>query len=1503
MSDQPLDDQTPETPQPDSAWHSPDETGIPEEAPLEDSDWHTPTEAADDASAAAASQEEVGWYQPDAADETIAPVSAEEVDETALPGTWYVPPDPSEEATPAYQAPEDDSGWFVPQGSLGADLLAGADATIHPLSDLPLEPIPVDEETAVVGFDADALLVDDTPEEPAAEDLLLVDDSAFDGVLVDDKPDPQLVDDGPPSGPVLGTEREQMLYGLDAALAAQDPESVTEETEIAPPEEQSEFFRQADDPASVAAQRLAELEGQQSSPIEESADPEVTAVLDRQAAEFDNVEAQVATLRLMYDRGEISREALQDELRKLMLLDEQGAWWMIGTESDTWYCYQGDQWVEAPRPRRPGAAVPTDLDDLGTDSPVSEDTPHTDFDATMVSPSAVQFEELETGLQETLAHTPGEFEAAPTAPYQEADPGPPSYQEAFADTSQDELLQKVQADEGRQRRNIAIRVLAAVVFCLLGSVLILIFGVVLYYTSVSSRYADRIDNLLDLGGGFETTRIYDKDGNLIAAVNDPTGGTRISIPLENISPDLIHAVVSIEDERFYQNPGWDPVAVFRAILQNLSAGQIVSGASTITQQLAKMLVLEPERATEITAQRKIDEIIIAAEIGRRYAKNQILELYLNEINLGNLAYGAEAGARTYHDVSGQDLNLPQSALLAGTIACPATCNPVVSQETSFNRMNAVLAKQVVVGCLAFQHEPFYSSNQPYCITQADLDAAVVEKALVEVADYKPPEYNVSYPHFVDYVIAELQDVYGLKDVYRAGFNVYTTLDAPLQDVAQAAVSEQITYLNSQGRGGNNASVMVMDPRDGAIRVMLGSADYYNTEIDGQVNVALTAQQPGSSIKPIVYTAALQGNAQGQYFTPGTVIWDTQTCWGGYCPVNYDGVFHGPQAVRYALANSYNLPAVKTLEFVGLERYQETATAMGLTFPGDTPVAAGLQGALGGFDVRLYDMMVAFGVLANSGQRVTPYSITSIVTNDGTEVPPPERPQPQQVIQPEHAYLMNNILSDDEARSAVFGRNGYLVVPGYNVAAKTGTTNDNIDNWTMGYAPNVVVGVWHGNTDNAPMSGTSGYQGAAPIWNRVITSALSREGAQQFPAPGGISTTTICSDSGAMPSEHCLNRRQELVVSAQPPPGPEQDIYQMVQVDTLTNLVANEFCSNFVEQTLHLKVADQTAFSWINDTWSGNNWADQRQLTRPVQPVPTDACSPNTPQPIILLDWPTPGADVQGLVEVRGRVVVHNFRDYQIEYGIGGTPATFELVDGPYNLSHANSELLGVWDVSQLPNGPYTIRLAVTTNAGGYANYDVVVNVNNPLATPTFTPTVQIITQTPLPTWTPLFPTLEVATATQVLVVTATPPPIITNTPVQPIVTATTGGQPPVVTLPPGTDLPPPDPVTAIPIVYGAQVTGFIDNATYANYYRFDGVAGDGAVIAAEAAAGDLDTLIYLLDANGTIITNDDDSGDGTDSRLEFTLVNSGVHYIAVTRFDIGAGYTTGEFRMTLNKTN
>ena len=621
---------------------------------------------------------------------------------------------------------------------------------------------------------------------------------------------------------------------------------------------------------------------------------------------------------------------------------------------------------------------------------------------------------------------------------------------------------------------------------------------------------------------FQSTLIYDRNGDLLYELIDPHGGRRITVPLDQISPKLIDATISTEDKDFYQHPGFDLVAIAKAVYRNTREGGTVSGASTITQQVARALLLSDEERAQRTASRKVKEIVLAAEISRRYSKNDILEIYLNEIYYGNLAYGVQAASQTYFQKDAKDLNLAEASLLAGLPQAPAIYDPFTNPEATLERQQQVLSLMVV--------------NAK--VTEAEAEAAANEMSQ-RIRSLKPPRNdNARAPHFVTYVRQVLEEQFGAQAIYRGGWRVKTTLDLKLQAIAEETVRTNVDKLAN--RHVTNGALVAMEPATGQILAMVGSKDFNDETIDGQVNVALRLRQPGSSIKPVTYLKAFEMG-----WTPATLIWDLPTQFPGYPgpykPVNYDGRFHGPVMLRSALANSYNVPAVKALQFVGIDKMLEMARRLGITTFKD-PSNYGLSLTLGGGEVKLLELTGAYAIIANKGVRIPPTPILEITTSDGRAVPGSARPQGQRVIREQHAYLMTSILSDNAARTPAFGANSPLKLK-RPAAAKTGTTNDYRDNWTIGFTPEMVVGVWVGNSDNTPMQNVSGITGAAPIWHDFMEKALAGKPAQNFWTPPGLVDMQVCGDSGAQPNA-CPKRVREVFAADQLPLDKEHDWWRM-----------------------------------------------------------------------------------------------------------------------------------------------------------------------------------------------------------------------------------------------------------------------------------------------------------------------------------------------------------------------
>ena len=598
-----------------------------------------------------------------------------------------------------------------------------------------------------------------------------------------------------------------------------------------------------------------------------------------------------------------------------------------------------------------------------------------------------------------------------------------------------------------------------------------------------------------------STRIYDRRGRLLYEILDPHGGAHTPVSLDEIPQACADATIATEDASFYGNPGVDAWAILRALWINIQGGEILSGGSTITQQLARNLLLSPEERTEISLERKLRESILAYRLARTYSKEEILTLYLNESNYGNLAYGLEAAARTYFAKSAAELDLAECALLAGLPQSPATYNPLENSAAAQERQSVVLGLMVKHG---------YVSQE-----EADLAAR-------EDLRFASAPFPIEAPHFVMYVRGQLEKEFGLETIYTQGLQVYTTLDLDAQDAARRILRYRLAQLadDQPDRNVNNAAVVVMAPHTGEVLAMVGSPDYFDPQIDGAVNGTVTLRQPGSSIKPITYAAAFDPTRPNP-LTAATMMVDVRTAFvtregDPYVPRNYDRQWRGPVLLREALGSSYNLVAVKVLDHVGLEEMTRLARALGVTTFDDAD-RFGLALTLGGGEVRLIELTAAYGAFANTGYRLEPVTITRVEDNSGRVLKVWEAAQGERVLDERVAYLITDILSDNLARAPSFGEGSALRLS-RPAAAKTGTTTDWRDNWTVGYTPDLVVGVWAGNADNSPMNHVSGVTGAAPVWHDVMEELLKGYPQREFAEPEGMVRVEVCADSGLRPAE-------------------------------------------------------------------------------------------------------------------------------------------------------------------------------------------------------------------------------------------------------------------------------------------------------------------------------------------------------------------------------------------------
>ena len=667
------------------------------------------------------------------------------------------------------------------------------------------------------------------------------------------------------------------------------------------------------------------------------------------------------------------------------------------------------------------------------------------------------------------------------------------------------------------------------------------------------------------------TRILDRQGTLLAELPDPFTGRHAPVPIDDIPLALREATVAVEDRGFYRNRGVDPRGILRALLINLRAGEIRAGGSTITQQLARNFLLDPGAAGRRTLDRKLRETVLALKLTAAYSKDEILALYLNQSYYGGLSYGVEAAARRVFGKPVRDLDLAESALLAGLPQAPSRLDPLADLNAAHARQAEVLDAMVAAGS----------------ISRMEAAAAKAEPLVLAGASGGHPA--VRAPHFVNYVVDQLAAVYGADAVTRGGLIVTTTLDADLNDTAEAIMRGQLRRLAEPGDGGpdrnvRNAAAIVLDPTDGAILAMAGSPDYHDATIQGQVNAALAPRQPGSAIKPLTYAAALERG-----WTAATEILDVpasfRTAEGPpYTPENYDRAFHGPLSLRAALATSSNVAAVRTLHAIGVDALLEMAGRLGITTL-DRRGSYGLSLTLGGGEVTPLELTAAYAAFANGGNRVTPYAIVEVGKWSGEQASPsgtpgPEGLQPRQgarglapspALTPQVAYIIADILADHYARMPAFGPMSPLDLD-RPAAAKTGTTSDWRDNWTVGFTPDRVAGVWVGNADGESMEAISGITGAGPIWHDVMVAAHRGLPVRAFERPAGVVERTVCADSGLLPSALCPATRLERFVAGTEPTRAD-DLHVRLLVDPLHGCRLPAGAAGGVERVVRLLPAE------------------------------------------------------------------------------------------------------------------------------------------------------------------------------------------------------------------------------------------------------------------------------------------------------------------------------------------
>jgi len=838
---------------------------------------------------------------------------------------------------------------------------------------------------------------------------------------------------------------------------------------------------------------------------------------------------------------------------------------------------------------------------------------------------------------------------------------------------------------------------------------------------------------------FETTKIYNRTGEtLLYEVIDPFGGDRTWVALDQIPQDLICATVAVEDRNYWENPGVNMRGIGRAFWADIR-GQQIQGGSSITQQLIKNIVIEPGRRL-ISAEgpewkdyeRKITEILLAYRISQKYNKEQLLEWYLNTNFYGSLAHGIEAAARMYFGKSAGDLTLAESATLAAIPQFPGM-NPFDNPEKARERQHLVLDAMVSQGCID-EEEAVAAKYEPWNL------AVFTER------------FDILAPHFSVYVRKQLEDMFGPEAVYRGGLRVYTTLDLDLQEQAQCVARAQVRRLSGEdeatviqeaidagctaaqflpplrassvGRDHqvSNAAVTVIRPATGEILAMVGSLDYWNTDIDGHFNVAADGlRQPGSSFKPFTYVTLLaQGENAAHMFLDVRQAFQQPTGYP-YVPENYDRKYHGPQRMRLALARSYNIPAVEALELAGVDSVIRTAHRMGINTLDRGLDYYGLSLTLGGGEVYLLDMVYAFSVFANGGRmygapvlegqaragyrELDPIAIVAVYDRNDRQIYPREDvpiPQSRDVLSPQLAYLMNSILSDRQARWGAFSRPNPLELTNDRpAAAKTGTTNDYKDAWTIGYTPQLAAGVWVGNSDNSDMEYLAGVTGAAPIWQAVMEYALQGEGSVPFTRPDGLVERAVCAVSGKLPTGHCPTVNELFIPGTEP--TEQCDIHQVFRVNRETGRLCTvhtppELCEERVYEVYPPEAAD----------WIASLAEDKRPATTPTEydtiygPLRSDAD--------VAIISPAPYSYVRHTVPITGNAKGGDFNFYRVVFGEGLNPTEWIQI-GPDHGNQVDHNVIEFWDTSNL-DGLYSLRLSVVDHSMALREATIQVTVDN-----------------------------------------------------------------------------------------------------------------------------------------------------------------------------------------------
>lgn len=854
---------------------------------------------------------------------------------------------------------------------------------------------------------------------------------------------------------------------------------------------------------------------------------------------------------------------------------------------------------------------------------------------------------------------------------------------------------------------------------------------------------------------FQTSIFYDRTGtSKIYEVIDPLGGDRQYVSVDDVPDYFLQATIAIEDASFYDNPGFDVQGMLRAMWANVTTEQF-QGGSTITQQLVKNVLIPPDERDDVTVDRKLKEIILAGELSRLYSKDQILEWYINTNFYGNLAYGVEAAAQVYFDKPARDLTLGEAALLAAIPQSPSQ-NPLDNPLAARERQRVVLQTMV---------------NEGY-ITQPDMDAAMNETIVLRPLALR---FDIVAPHFALYARSEAEKILdnmgydGTDMVLRRGLRIYTTLDLDLQYQLECVSRSYVTRLASgdpnyvhnttagtrcmaadfltplpdplvgSPRSVTNAAGVVLRAKTGEIAAMVGSIDFWSESIGGEFNAALALRQPASTFKPFVYvTAFINPVDANTVVTPASMTYDVRIEFDNgqpdpYIPENLDQLYHGPVSVREALARSYNVPAVQVLSWIGLSRVLQTAHSMGVNSMNEGISGYGLALALGTAEASLLDMTYAYSVFDNNGimvgtpvmpdearvgyRQLNPTAILRIETVEGEvlwsygeEHGTFDR---RAVLEPGMAYMITDILSDNEARISPSFPRGNALELSRPAASKTGTSDDFRDSWTIGYTPQYTTGIWVGNNNNQPMPDVTGLVGAGPIWHAIMEYVHAKDALplEDWVRPETIVQADVCIISGLLPNGSCRTVSEVFFYDA------NRNIdYRPNRVDTFWRTLNINSCNNTLAVSTSRPdcLAQRDYFIYPDEL---REWALANGANLP--PTEYDTIdSPSILSPVAILE-PQFLEQISGVVEIRGNARDETLDYFRLDIGEGNNPASWRQI-GSLQSAGGGNIVLGTWDTTAIRDGIYTIRLTlVRADATNEVAYREVIVDNT-------TPTVRLL---------------------------------------------------------------------------------------------------------------------------------------------------------------------------------